>query len=282
MHRKPKFPKQDGKPIEPGHAGEQPARPDLPSVRDVEEKWNVRFPFKLAAPSAVLPAGVAENSLFLADFFPEIALLFFETESCLAYTDEDLPPWLADLPCSWHVHMPLDLPWQAGIDTAWRKISGLIDKLTVVSPHAYVLHPPNAPDMLPALADRLRDKGVPPSRFLIENVGQCSLTPVWDEVVEGGFSACLDIGHIQTYGQRDILRLPGLWERVRMLHVYGAERDMRHWPLRELDPVGQVLLRHLIERTSDITLTLEVFRKEELFDSLDLFAQWFSQWSDNK
>lgn len=252
------------------------------SVTRVEEKWGIRFPFHLAAPSAVLPAGLAENSKFLADYFPEIAVLFFETEACLAYTDEDLPAHLADLPCSWHVHMPLDLPWQAGFEAAWQKIDGLLDKIALVSPKAYVLHPPDAPDMLLPLAAKLRDKGVDPARFLIENVGQCSLTPVWDEVVEGGYSACLDIGHIQAYDQRDVLKLHGLWERVRMLHVYGAERNMRHHPLRDLDPVGQVLLKSMLERAFDFTVTLEVFRQEELFDSLDLLGEWLAKWRAEK
>ncbi|WP_353616731.1 cobamide remodeling phosphodiesterase CbiR [Desulfovibrio sp. Huiquan2017] len=242
----------------------------------------MRFPFPLAAPSAVLRAGLAENSAFLACRFPEIAILFFETEACLAYTDEDLPPHLADLPCSWHAHMPLDLPWRAGFETAWRKIDGLLDKLAPVSPKAYVLHPPDAPDMLPPLAARLRDKGVDPARVLIENVNGCSLTPIWDEMVEGGYSACLDIGHIRAYDQHDILQLPGLWERVRMLHVYGAERDRRHRPLSELDLEGQTLLRTMLEQASDFTVTLELFGEAELFDSLDLFGRWFARWSEKK
>ncbi|WP_338667569.1 cobamide remodeling phosphodiesterase CbiR [Pseudodesulfovibrio methanolicus] len=274
--------KPAGSPDRYGRDRENSAQSAPLSVREVEQKWDVRFPFPLAAPSAVLPAGLAENSAYLADYFPEIAVLFFETEACLAYTDEDLPAHLADLPCSWHVHMPLDLPWHAGFETAWQKIDGLLDKIAPVSPGAYVLHPPDAPDMLLPLAARLRDNGVDPALFLVENIGSCSLTPVWDEVVEGGFSACLDIGHIQAYDQRDVLRLPGLWERVRMLHVYGAERDMRHWPLRELDPVGQVLLKTMLERASNFTVTLEVFGRAELFDSLDLFGQLFARWEDEK
>ena len=282
MPRDLKSKKTAGSPSGPGREREKCALSDGPSVRRAEQKWNVRFPFPLAAPSAVLPAGLAENSRFLAGRFPEIAVLFFETESCLAYTDEDLPPSLKDLPCSWHVHMPLDLPWRAGFETAWQKIDGLLDKIALVSPRAYVLHPPDAPGMLPRLADRLRDRGVDPARFLIENVGGCSLTPVWGEVVDNGYSACLDIGHILAYGQRDVLDLPGLWERVRMLHVYGAERDGRHHALSELAPEGQALLRAMLQRATDFTVTLEVFRQSELFDSLDLLGRWLAQWSKKK
>lgn len=282
MPREPKSTKPAGSPPAPGRHRKNDAPAAPLSVRGAEQKWDVRFPFPLAAPSAILRAGLAENAAFLADLFPEIGILFFETEACLAYTGKDMPPHLADLPCSWHAHMPLDLPWKAGFETAWRKIDGLLDKLAPVSPNAYVLHPPDAPDMLLPLADRLRDKGVAPACVLIENVGGASLTPIWDEVVAGGYSACLDIGHVQAYGQRDILQLPGLWERVRMLHVYGAERDMRHQPLRELDPAGQVLLRAMLERASDFTVTLELFGAADLFDSLDLFGQWFAGWSEKK
>ena len=154
------------------------------------------FPFTLAAPSCVLPAGVAENARFLADHFPEIALCFFETEACLNYTEADLPPALADLPCSYHVHLPLDLRWEEGLDATWRKLDGLLDKAAPLSPRAFVLHPPSQPDRLVPLSARLRDKGVDPATVLIENTGASSLTPVWDEVLEGGFSACLDIVHV--------------------------------------------------------------------------------------
>lgn len=252
------------------------------SVDSVQEKWGTSFPFTLAAPSFAIPAGVAENCRFLADHFREIDLLFYETESCLAYTEEDLPPDLAELPCSWHVHLPLDLPWESGFETVWGKLDGLLDKCAYLSPHAYVLHPPTVPGMLAPLAARLSDRGVAPSAFLVENIGKCSLVPVWDEVVGGGFSACLDIGHILAYEQRDVLGLAGLWDRVRMLHVYGAERRSRHWPLAELDAEGQALLRTLLDAFTGPTVTLELFGQADLFESLDLLARWHAAWSANK
>ena len=65
----------------------------------------------IGAPSFVMPANVADNARFLAGRVDEVALCLFEARSCLAYDDEDLPPALADLPLSWHVHLPVDLPW---------------------------------------------------------------------------------------------------------------------------------------------------------------------------
>nr|WP_321513906.1 cobamide remodeling phosphodiesterase CbiR [uncultured Pseudodesulfovibrio sp.] len=255
-------------------------RPD--SVATTQQKWTVEFPYSIAAPSFVLPAGAAENALFLADRFPEIALLFFEADACLAYTEEDLPFTLADLPVSWHVHMPLDFEWSDGLDAVWRKIDGLIDKATFLSPHAYVLHPPTEPDILVPLAARLRDKGVDPADFLVENIRGYSLPPIWDEMREGGYSACLDIGHIQAYNQFDILDLPDLWCHVQMLHIYGAEKGMQHQSLSEMDKAGQDLLRTLLGNFTGRTLTLELFNEHGLFQSLDLLGQWLSGWGDEQ
>jgi len=261
---------------------EKTAHAELFSVRDIEEKWNVKFPFTVAAPSFVLPAGAEENSLFLADYFPEIALLFFEADACLAYTEADLPQHMADLDCLWHVHMPLDFDWSYGIDVIWQKIDGLIDKAAYLDPHAYVLHPPTESKMLLPLAERLRDKGVDPASFLIENIRGYSLTPIWDEVRAGGFSTCLDIGHILAYNQHDVLELPELWNTVRMLHIYGEEKRMKHWPLSLLSDEGQNILQTMIQQAPEATLTLELFNQQGLFQSLDLLGQWMSDWSNKK
>lgn len=64
----------------------------------------------LAAPSWVMPGTVAENCDFLATLVDEISLLFMESAACLAYGRQDLPDSLADLPLSYHLHLPLDLP----------------------------------------------------------------------------------------------------------------------------------------------------------------------------
>lgn len=266
----------------PADSRENCAHERLISVNGVQDKWNVDFPFTIAAPSFVLPAGAEENSLFLAEYFPEIALLFFEADACLAYTEEDLPSHLADLPCSWHVHMPLDFDWSDGLDAIWQKIDGLIDKASFLAPNAYVLHPPTEPDMLVPIGARLRDKGVDPAIFCIENIRGHSLTPIWDEIRAGGFSTCLDIGHILAYDQHDVLDLPGLWNTVRMLHIYGEEKRMKHWPLPLLDENGQTMLRTMLRNAPDATVTLELFEMQELFDSLDQLGQWYSEWSEKK
>ncbi|QGY40159.1 hypothetical protein GM415_08465 [Pseudodesulfovibrio cashew] len=241
-----------------------------------------RFPFTVAAPSFVIPAGVAENSRHLAERYEEIGLLFFETESCLAYTGDDLPPDLAKLPVSWHVHMPLDLPWRDGLDAAWSKLAGLVAKASYLSPRCWVLHPPTEPDMLVPLAARFREAGIDPADVLLENVEESDLAALWPEAREGGYSTCLDLGHILAYGQHPVLELDGLWDTVRMLHVYAPGPGGKHLGLACLDPEGWTLLRAMLAAFKGDAVTLEVFDDRALALSVDLLAEHLNQWNGKK
>lgn len=251
-------------------------------VADTEQKWNLKFGFTIAAPSFVIPAGAAENSRFLANYFSEICLLFFETEACLNYTNSDLPPNLADLPVKWHVHLPLDLPWDQGLDATWNKIAGLLDKTAYLSPHVYVLHPPTEPNMLVPLARKIREYGLDPADILLENVEETDLTTMWNDAREGGYSTCLDLGHILAYDQHSVLNLPNLWETVRMLHVYAPGKGGRHTSLANLDESGQEVLRTMFEHFQGDTVTLEVFDEKGIFESVDMLAGLLSGWRNEK
>ena len=264
----------------PAAERENPARPRHLSVRETQARHGVRFPFTVAAPSFVIPAGAADNARFLAGLVPEIGLLLFESEACLAYSERDLPPDLADLPVSWHAHLPLDLPWERGLDAAWDVIARLLDKTAYLGPRAYVLHPPARGGLLAPLAHKLRDRGVDPADVLLENVEEADLCAVWDEARESGYSTCLDLGHILAYGQHAVLGLPGLAPTVRMAHVYAPD-GARHTGLHRLDQEGRDLLRYILATFSPRTVMVEVFEEQQFFQSIELLAQWFARWEGN-
>ena len=267
-------------PSGPTAGREKTARARHLSVREAAARHGVRFPFTVAAPSFVIPAGAAENARFLAGLVPEIGLLLFESEACLAYTERDLPPDLADLPVAWHAHLPLDLPWERGLDTVWDVIDRLLNKIACLRPRAFVLHPPARAGLLAPLADRLRDRGTDPADVLLENVEEADLCAIWDEARQSGYSTCLDLGHILAYGQHAVLDLPGLAPTVRMAHVYAPD-GARHTGLHRLGPEGRDLLRYILATFSPRTVTVEVFEEQQFFQSIELLAQWFAQWEGN-
>jgi hypothetical protein len=80
-----------------------------------------------------------------------------------------------------------------------------------------------------------------------------------------------------SYGQEGILGLPGFFERVRILHVYGGESPGGHAGLDRLPDPG--LLRGILGRVGkDLTLVVEIFSLEEFERSLGVLTSWLLEW----
>lgn len=237
------------------------------------------LPRGLAAPSFVLPDTVGANCRFLEGLFPEVGLCLFETASCLAYGDEDLPPDLPDLDLDYHVHLPLDLPWDQGAGAAARAALGIAQRTDFLAPRLYVLHPPGTRQELERFCGLWQDAGLDCRDLLLENIEGNDLSALLDAAGDLGLSLCLDLGHMISYEQQFLARAAD-WERVRLLHVYAPGNGSRHEALTALDPCGQGLLQSLLQRSRpETTVMLEVFGEQGLFDSAQLLTQWMDQWN---
>ena len=248
---------------------------------DVRQAFGSAYPppWSLAAPSCVLPADVGTNCAALARHFPELGLCFFETGACLAYTGADLPKSLDALPVRWHMHLPLDLPWDNGPQAVAGIILALAAKVAGLAPWAYVLHPPgeadelrmNGAEQLRCLALALAQGGLNPKALLVENIQGRDLEAMWPVVRELGLGVCLDLGHMLERGQEEFLDLPGLWAHTRMLHLNAPDpaKPGRHAALDRLDPAGRALLGRMLGAFAPGgSVVLELFSPGELFDSL--------------
>ena len=241
------------------------------------------FPFRLAAPSWLIPGSVPENVRFLVEnrhLVPEvgeIALLLFETEAALFSTNKDLPDSLTDAGFTWHVHLPLDIPWELGGVAAYETASRLADKTEFLNPRFFVLHPPPMPQdgmQLSQFAQLWRLDGRDTKQILVENIQGNDLVSLLPRVEQEDLRLCLDMGHVLAYGQDALLdALEGSWDLVRLLHLhgYGAVRDTGkfrdHQGLELLDEDGwqrtEHALRSVCEATSfPPTVVLEVFQWE--------------------
>lgn len=229
------------------------------------------FSYKVAAPSWVIPGTVAENCRFLDGRVDEVALLFFETKSCLAYTVEDLPHDLNGLGLSFHIHHPLDLPWDEGGERVAQVVLALNEKAAHLSPQAHVVHPPaagkEAGQLLRDFATAVSAGGIAVETVLFENIKENSLLGLVETIRQCGMKICLDLGHILAYAQHGLLREEQLFGLVRMVHLNAPGKDGRHLGLDQLDRHGfetiDVLLS-LIDK--DGVVTIEVF-EENLFSS---------------
>lgn len=308
------------------------------SVAEAFAAAGLRPPFRVAATSFVIPDSVRANCLYLKDYFPEVGLVLFELESCLAYGPDDWPepPTATSAPLSantvsapedsarqcpeglrpellgpalqrpepqcpepqrperegrapeshtaqspdYHLHLPLDLPWHRGMDEVWQGLSALLRQTAPLRPRAHVLHPPPDPALLAPLARRFAHAGIDTSDVLLENIREDDLTATWEVARPLGYGLCLDIGHILSYGQGGALELEGTEGRVGMVHAYAPKQGSGHASLALLDDMDggpETLDRALALLRPGGTVTLEVFREAELFESLMWLAKHLSQ-----
>ncbi len=227
------------------------------------------FPFRTAAPSWVWPGTVGENCRRLGEVFDEVGIVLFESAACMAYGEADLPSTLSELSLRYHLHMPLDLPWSDGILGVQHIIETLIDKTAFLDPWGYVVHAPPHAKQLDELAFCFIHKGIKPDRVLLENTREFNPLDFWCDIRYLGLNLCLDLGHVLLYGQEQLLELPRLWSRVKLVHLCAPGPDGRHLPLTELDAEGRRLVRLILARMSPDTVVMpEIFDPEGLADSM--------------
>lgn len=199
--------------------------------------------------------------------------MLLETRGCLEYDELDLPADLPGLGLGYHAHLPLDLPWKDGPAAVGDVIFALEQKIAFLRPRGYVLHPPEPGD----LSGLLRHRPGLSSRLWLENTREGDLCELWDEIGALGLGVCLDVGHMVSYGQERVMDLPGFFERVRILHIYGGESERGHAGLGQL-PDPNLLRDILLRLKGDETLVVEIFSLEELGRSLNLLRFWLLGW----
>ncbi|MGM0539862.1 MAG: cobamide remodeling phosphodiesterase CbiR [Thermodesulfobacteriota bacterium] len=232
-------------------------------------------PWRVAAPSFIWPAGVGENCKYLEGIVDEAALVFFQTQGCLDYDQVDLPAWMANLDLSYHLHLPLDLPWEQGGEAAADVAASLAQKIAFCRPKSFVLHPPQAAETFLRFHHRWCSLGLSSRSLLLENVEDNDLISLMPAVQETACGICLDYGHLAVYDQWALLREDLVLNRLSMLHIYAPVGGHTHKGLTHLPDQDQDALRYLLSLLpADGVVVLEVFSWPDLQASLDIFSTW--------
>lgn len=234
---------------------------------------------KLAAPSWVIPGTIAENCSYLSGKVDELALLFFETKSCLAYTDEDLPVEILDTGLSFHIHHPLDLPWHKGGAKVAEIVLALSNKAAHLNPAAHVVHPPqsglDAGKLILEFATALKECDINPQDVLLENIKENSLAGLSGVIRDCGFKICLDLGHILAYAQHSIIENGEFEGLVSMLHLNAPGVRGKHESLDKLNAEGiKALDKMFVLLSENGTVTVEVFEEKGFFNSLQFLDEY--------
>ncbi len=227
-----------------------------------------------AAPSWVIPGSIAENACFLAGKTPGIALCLFETKSSLAYASEDLPDALACLPLEWHIHLPLDLPWENGAKEVAAICARLLNKTAFLKPVFAVLHPPGTNARLLAQFSACIHFKLP---ILLENTSESNILDLGGLAFlhKHGFGFCMDVGHALGYAQKTLTEseLPAaaaLW------HWSAPGNADRHLPMNRLDASQmEICVRLAAKARHDARHLLEIFSWQGILASIPIFTTLF-------
>ncbi len=150
----------------------------------------------------------------------------------------------------------------------------LIDKTKFLTPTFYILHPPPSKKNSLNSRKKIQDMDVDMHKILLENIRENNLMEIWDVIYSTPFNVCLDLGHLIEYNQFNMLHIPGLYSKTKMLHIYSPKNGL-HNSLELLDKKGISILKEILSKVSNtlsqITVTIEVFDFKDLLTSLDFF-----------
>ncbi len=249
------------------------------------------MPFRLGCTSYVIPDEIFPNVQFMAPLIDDIELVLFETPG---YSNLPSPIDIQTLARELQqhhttvtVHLPTDRNPLDDPEGFVASACSVIDLCKPLHPYAYVLHL----EGLPADATSSRQSSwqttcrrtlekvfntttIEPERISVENLGYSPelLDPFCSEF---GLSRCLDIGHLwlqqePSWSEHVTRYLPS----TRVVHLHGIDNGKDHVSLQS-GPIEKirVFLNFLQEYAYSHVLTLEVFNKQDTFESIRIVRE---------
>jgi len=200
------------------------------------------FPFKISAPSYLLPSGYIENVTFLMDKVKDIQLLVFDTlrDDPLLKKDtlRTLEYLAKDSGITYSVHMPVKPKLYKGYDLRWDSACFIIDTLSRLNISSYTFHfdlpdetkwenlnqgeIQNIEETYISFFTALREK-FPHVDFSLENT-ETPLSALDKIVNESGISYCIDIGHLLVQ-ERDLTEIESRLPKASVVHLHGWEKQ---------------------------------------------------------
>jgi sugar phosphate isomerase/epimerase len=260
-----------------------------PPFRPLGTVCKKAFPFTVACPSFVYPAGYVDNVRHLAPFVDEIQLLFFESRP-QSIPSPDLIRDLASLAnhasISYHVHLPTDIdpghPDPAQRRRAIDALGMLMERCEPLQPSTYTLHlarPADGAAILPvdqwqttvhdsleqilARHHRRRQISVETLDYPFELVA-----PVISAL---DLSVCMDMGHLLLHGGNMTAFFDRWQKRISVIHLHGVQAGRDHLPLDRLSDAQMKTICGMLKSFRGV-LCLEVYSQPALDASMARLA----------
>jgi adenosylcobalamin phosphodiesterase len=242
---------------------------------------------RLGTTSYIYPSDLITNVRQLAGTVKDIELVIFE---CDDYGDnlpdkstlDELTQLGGNCDMTYTVHLPLDLRL-ADDDPQVEKAVRVIRCTKPLSPHGFIVHLDGARGGESLPLPRWMDNCRRSLDILIKEVGDAQMlcaenlddqsSERLDAVLDGiEVSCCIDLGHLWKQGIDPIPCIERWLPRARVVHLHGVgSRDHKRLSLIPLEKLDDVVGR--LHADFDGVVTLEVFDKEDLDDSVRAFEQ---------
>jgi sugar phosphate isomerase/epimerase len=248
-----------------------------------------RYPWRLGAPSYVIPEAVLPNVELLAPLVDDVQLLFFESRATQgldhAVPVESLAELAAAHDCTYTVHLPTDIflghPDRAVREQGVAEVARLVELLAPLTPLAFDLHLNRQPEIAQeAWRDHLASSlhllqkrlGSEAGKIAIENIDY-PFAQVQSLVAAQDFSLCLDLGHVLYY-QHDWPAALVLASQANHLHLHGVREGRDHRPL-SFDQTSRLVEAGLALAQGNFcgVLTLEMYKYDYLRRSCEVLAE---------
>jgi sugar phosphate isomerase/epimerase len=252
---------------------------------------NTSYPFKLGTTSYIIQGDLVTNAKFLSEYVQDVELVLFDTGNITnvpnVYEISQLKALKDQTGIGYTVHFPIDK--KAGCRNAVERIAfsesaqKIIDITLPLEPRAYILHlegiTPDATvediamwnaytkEVIETLCLNVNSE----ASIAIENLGYPWYWHL-DNAAQAGTSLCCDIGHLWLY-------FPDVWKlhfeamllKTTVIHLHGVSNVQDHISLKYHDPEKLYHFFDVIRKNRySGVITLEIFSKDELFESLEI------------
>lgn len=255
------------------------------------------FPFKIGCTSYAFPDSIIPNVIYMSEFVDDIELLLFESSekgSILTAAEiNELKLISIKHNIQYSIHCPIDLP--AGSSDPFTRnkfinqvesiinltsalpISGFIIHLTGINNESNSLEILEWCENVNSFCKKISSiNGLIHSKICIESL---SYNPKYNEEIVNkyGFSHCIDIGHMWLYNHNWETICTLFLSKTRVIHLHGIQDDKDHQSLAKHDKRQLNKFINMILKVYSGVVTVELFNKDKIFDSLKYVKEIWDQ-----
>jgi sugar phosphate isomerase/epimerase len=257
-----------------------------------------KFPFRLGAPSYVIPGDILANVKYLSGKVDDIEIVLFESDEIAALPDCKSVMELRSIArhddLTFTIHLPLDIRLGCPEKRERQKSIGIclriIERMLPLSPFGFVLHcereakkPSATADIagwrkiIDESIDELMASGLSSKMLCVETL-DFPFEFIEPVIKERKLGICLDIGHILSN------RLPAedyihrYFNETRIIHLHGVRKGKDHCDISAIDRKFLSLLFQRFDGTEafEKVVCLEVFNPIALDLSLSIMEEFIS------